>query len=109
PSLVADFAQQPLRFEPNLGQGSPGTSFVAHGAGYGIALAPDGISLALSPPPAASASSPGAPEVVQVHFAGASPDAGLVGRDELPGRVNYFRAGPAPLHLTDVPTYAAVS
>src|SRR5262249_21007225 len=106
PSLVPDFARQPLSFEPNLGQGSPGTSFLAHGAGYGIALAPEGISLALSPP--AAVASPTPPEVVQVHFAGASPEAGMVGREELPGRANYFNVGDHPLTLTDVPTYAAV-
>src|SRR6266536_1324772 len=84
PSLVPDFGRLRLRFEPNLGQGSPGTSFLAHGAGYGIALAPDGISLALTPPAAAGVAGPRTPEVVQIHLAGATAEAGLVGRDELP-------------------------
>jgi hypothetical protein len=106
PTLVPDFAKLDLGFEPNRGQAAAGVAYLAHGPGYGIALTPDGVSLAL---PAAAATQPAAADRVHLHFAGATPDSTLQGTDLLPGTSNYFRAGAQPLHLTDVPTFAAVT
>src|SRR5262249_41519728 len=107
PSLASDFARLPMSFEPNLGQGAAGSSFVAHGAGYGIVLAPEGITLGLSSRP--TADSAAAADVVQIHFAGQTAQTSLQGRDTLIAKTNYFRAGDTPLHLTDVPNYASVA
>jgi hypothetical protein len=102
PVLQAGFGNVPLAFEPNLGQASVGTDFVAHGPGYGIGLGASGITLSAQKPGAATA------DVLQIGF-GSAVAAGLQPADLLPGRSNYFRSGANPVNLTDVPQYGSVT
>ena len=67
PTLAPGFAL-PMAFAPNLGQGPDGSAYLAQGA-YGIALAPDGLTLSLSPA-ARNTATPTPPELIHLHFAG---------------------------------------
>jgi len=47
-------------------------------------------------------------QVVRLRLAGAKPDAEVTGREELPGKVNYFIGNDPKKWRTNVPTYAKV-
>src|SRR5438874_664677 len=46
-SVVANYFRLPLAFEPNEGQADASEKFIARGAGYRLALAPNSIRLGL--------------------------------------------------------------
>lgn len=100
PTLAPDFGSLPLAFEPNLGQADDGVQYLARAHGYQVFLGADGMTLALERP-AADPAAAVQRDVVRLSFAGAGPVT-LRGREELPGRSNYFRGGDTPLALTDV-------
>ncbi len=95
-------ARLPLSFEANQGQADPTVKFLARGAGYRLALSPDGAALALHGGGGVSA------DVLRMKWRRANPAPRLEPLDALPSRSHYF-IGADPRHWrTDVPNYAGV-
>jgi hypothetical protein len=132
-AVYAALAQMPLRFEANRGQVDAAVEFLARGKGYTLFLTPTEAVLALREPLATAAQRapllgtlspepPGAKRpdakqseqvagerVLRLQLLDANPAPVLKGREELPGKVNYFRGSdPARWH-TQIPTYTRVS
>ncbi len=94
------YARLPLHFEANQGQVDPAVKFLARGQGYTLFLASDEVVFGV---PTGER-----PALVRMKLLGADPAAEIVGRDELPGKVNYFRGRDPVAWQTNVPTYAKV-
>ena len=123
PQTQARIAQQlaglPLSFEPNQGQSSAATKFMAHGNGFSIFLTGDETVLALPGkkeqrqavlPISSQLIRPedAAPvELLRMKLIGANNSASLSGIDQLPGWSNYF-IGPPDQWRTGVPTFRRV-
>ena len=97
------YGKLPLIFERNQGQARPETEFVARGGGYTLLLLRSGEAVlglrggGKSPVP-----------VLRMKLLGASAGA-VEGREEQPGRSNYFiGSDPAGWH-TGIPNYAQVA
>jgi len=115
------YGKLPLSFEANQGQADNEVKFISRGSGYSLFLTSTEAVLALQKRAEkkdrkdsmatnrieeASAANP--PVVVRMKLAGANPEAQVTGREELPGKTNYF-IGNDPAHWrTDIPTYARV-
>ena len=90
--------------------------FLARGRGYALFLTPTEAVLSLGNPQAqaqAQTSATSSPEaggtVLTMQLSGANPAPQVIGKDALPGRVNYLR-GKDPAHWhTQMPTYAKVA
>jgi hypothetical protein len=93
----------PLSFEPNLGQVDPRVKFLSRGRGYTLFLTKDQAILRIQRRKAQSEN-----ELVHLRLVGAKPDAEVTGRDELPGKANYFIGNDPKKWRTNVPTYAKV-
>ena len=135
--VKSSYALLPLSFELNQGQTDPGVRFVAHGPGYSLFLTADGATLVLQGPgsagvpslrsgqaaPVVLAAGPGstgdpiyksgrdarAPSnVLRMRFVGANAGAVSDGREELPGKSNYFIGRDPRAWHTNIPTYAQV-
>jgi hypothetical protein len=101
-----DYSQLPLRFEVNRGQTDAQVQFLARGSGSTLFLTAGEAVLRFQQPAPANATAP--ETVLRMQFLGAKATPQLVGREELPGKVNYFYGDdPAQWH-TNVPTYAGV-
>jgi len=104
-----------LAFEANEGQTDPHVHFFARGSGYTLFLTSTEAVLSLqkttAPATAASRQIPtpaAAAAVLRMQVVGANPAAQVAGRDQLPGKVNYF-LGNDPSHWhVDVPTFARI-
>jgi len=116
----------PLSFEANHGQTDARAKFISRGSGYTLFLTDDEAVLALHRPsqnaggeprqrwntalslrpPAVSDAQP--PAVLRMKLVGANPGAKVTGRDELPGRSNYFIGNDPTKWRTNVPSYANV-
>jgi hypothetical protein len=88
-------ARLPLAFEENRGQVAGPAAYIVHGRGASASFDNGGVSLAVKP---------GAR--VRATFVDAATVA-PVARDQLPGKVNYFR-GRADQWVTDVPTFSTL-
>jgi hypothetical protein len=100
PGVHVDFAQLPLRFEPNQGQTDPRVNFMARGAGYGLFLTSDQAVLTLHSSRKTS--------VVRMQLASSNPAAAATGTSLLPGKSNYLIGNdPAKWHR-DIPQFARV-
>src|SRR5262249_46893287 len=95
-ALHEAYARIPLHFEEHRGDAGSGARFIARGPGYGVSLEPDGATLVL------------ASGRVRVRFAASAPSPSLVGRDELPGRVNYAIGRDPARWRMGVPTYERI-
>jgi len=119
------YAALPMMFEANSGQTDPRVKFLARAPGYTLFLTDKEAVLSLpagSPAPASPhqheaspgsrrVQSPGAPKsarVVRLKFAGASTPTAITGRDQLPGKANYFIGNDPKQWHTNVPNYEAV-
>jgi len=116
------YGRLPLGFEANEGQTDSRVRFLSRGQGYSLFLTPHEAVLALkrgqTPQPGrkAAGSRPAvetrqsaAPAVLRMQLVGAHATAGMVARDELPGKSNYF-LGKDPAHwLSGVPNYRKVA
>ena len=91
----------PLRFEANVGQTDPAVHYVAHGDGYAITVAPEGVALATRP-------GPGPADVLVVRATGGRADARVTAERRLSGTVNYLTGSDPSTWRRGVPTYAAV-
>lgn len=126
----AAYGRLALSFEENRGQAQTGVDFAARGPGYTLGLSPTEAAFALnrqsSPNDTAGLSSiqeekpaqiDGAGEVARSKIAatilrmklvGANRTANVEGRDELEGKVNYFRGNDPAKWQTGVSTFAKV-
>jgi hypothetical protein len=115
-------APSTLLFEPNQGQVDSRAKFVSRGSGYTLFLTQSGAVLvaARGKPAAQGGNEPSRTAsavpaeaitteqtVIRLEIRGASPDAAIVGMDELPGRSNYLR-GAKESWRTGIPHYARV-
>ncbi len=94
PSL-AQRADLPLVFEPNLGQSSPDVRFLSHGQGYGFYLTKHAAVLQFGS------------GQIELQVANGQVPSGITGETALPGKVNYLR-GERASWLRGVPTFARV-
>ncbi len=124
PSLAV--LRGPLAFEPNRGQAEPSVRFLTDGPGYRISLTSTAAILSLrsrgrdadladrarplqpGPRIGANRSATADREEIRLQLFGANPSPDLVGRDRLPGHVNYLRGRDTRNWLTRIPTHARV-
>jgi hypothetical protein len=98
-------ARLPMSFESNRGQTAAEVRFLSRGPGYTLFLTPSAAVLALR---SEHATKPSRTAVVRMRLSGAE-DARMEGRDELPGKVSYFRGADPKAWTREVPTYGKVS
>ncbi len=98
------YGQLPLAFQPNRGQVDPQVQFLARGGGSTVFLTRSGAVVSL---PAGDENTDQA-ATLSLTFAGADPTA-LVGRAQLPRRVNYLTGGDPSQWHTGIPTYGRVA
>jgi uncharacterized protein (TIGR03437 family) len=96
-SAAALYRDLPLAFEPNVGQADPSVRFLARGAGYGIFLTSNEVTIRRRDGPG-----------MRVRFAGANAAARAAGHNQLPGRSNYLTGAGAKDWKTGIPRYARV-
>jgi hypothetical protein len=103
-------AQVPLSFEANAGQTDPSVQFLSRGPGYTLFVGATDTTLVLNRSQAAPADDPAAAiaDVLRLHLAGANPDTRAVGRDLLPGTVNYLKGNDPGAWHTGIATYGRV-
>ena len=97
------FAKLPLSFERNAGQTDQSVKFLSHGPGYDLFLTATETVLNLRHPNGARE-----PSVLRLKMIGANADPHVEGRDELPGKVNYFVGNDTEKWRRNVPTYRKV-
>jgi uncharacterized protein (TIGR03437 family) len=90
-----DYSRLPLAFEPLPGA----TQYIARGAGFSVAVRPDGASIRIGK---------GSGKTTNIRFAGAAAQASANPSDRLPGTVNYFSGSDPHRWRTNVPTYGKV-
>jgi hypothetical protein len=101
-----------LRFEANAALTDTAARFLARGNGYELALTASEVVLALRT--AVDAASPGThatpkqASLVRLRFLGATPGARVLGEEQLPGTVNYFRGSEPARWRTKVPVFGRV-
>jgi hypothetical protein len=95
---AADYSRVPVYFEVNRGQAASGVNFLARGPGYSLFLTSTEAVVTL----------PSGSRPLRMKFIGAHANARVIGRDELPGRVNYLVGTARASWYTDIPTYAKV-
>ena len=120
--IVERFGELPLSFEINKGQTDETVKFLSHGPGYDLFLTATEAVLRLEKPRPASKDNlkkPASPDAIsetQVHEAsvlrlkmiGANGAPRVEGKDELPGKVNYFSGNNPEKWSRDIPTYRKV-
>lgn len=119
-SVGETYGNLPLSFEANKGQTHGEVKFLSRGAGYSLYLTPtEAVLVLVRPNPDAKSGSRNPLErsdpkpqskrvALRMRLVGASLAPHLSGREELPGKANYFIGrDPANWH-TNVPTYAKV-
>ncbi|SRR6266513_1759048 len=90
--VSATYGRLPLHFEANQGQTDTGVQFVSRGAGYSLYLTAGDAVLVFARPAALRMSLVGAARKPQVS-----------GREELPGKANYFIDKDRSKWRTEVP------
>ncbi len=117
--VVRHYAELPLGFEANRGQAIASAKFLAHGSGYSLYLARDGVVLALchasqgevgrnAGPAEGRSRNSAACSAVRMQLESANSAATPVGEEQLPGAVNYFIGSDPSKWRTGIPTYAKV-
>jgi len=108
------YGKLPMSFEKNCGQTDPRVKFISRGGASRLFLTDTGAVLALidqrkKAASTANALSPVVPMItIRMSFVGAGPASEAVGRDLLPGNINYFRGKDPSKWLTKIPTFASV-
>jgi len=118
--VIDAFGKLPLSFEANRGQTDSQVRFLSRSLQHTLLLAPteavlvfvtrehpeggqgQGAKAKLGKPGTATRT------VLRMTFLGANPDARVTGREELPGKANYFVGNDPASWRTNVPTYARV-
>ncbi len=114
--LQVSYSHLPLSFEANQGQTDERVDFLARGRGYTVFLTPTEAVLALrngqrgvtNDEAKTPSSSSSAGTVLRMQLVGANLNPQVTGREELPGKVNYFRGNDPQKWHTNIPTYAKV-
>ncbi len=108
--VLGDYGNLPLSFEANRGQTDPRVRFVSRGDGYALSLTDSGPVFSLGGSVydlgALGPATPGA--TLEMDLVGAEPDPVIVGRDRLPGVVNYLKGSDPSGWHTGIPTYGRV-
>jgi len=108
------YGNLPLQFEANRGQTHKDVRFLSRGAGYSLYLTAGETVLVLSKPnayptrDARSAQTSPKSVALRMSLIGAAQKPVVSGRDELPGKANYFIGKDRSKWRTNVPTYAKV-
>jgi len=114
------YGKLPLQFEANRGQTYKDVRFLSRGPGYNLYMTASEAVLVLSKPNAdarrhvrSTQSGPGAKAqeksvALRMSLVGAAPKPVVSGREELPGKANYFIGKDPAKWRTNVPTYAKV-
>ena len=89
------YAALPLSFEANRGQTDPSVNFLSRGRGYALFLTGREAVLTLKNPVSPSAPAEQTTQrlpapTLRLQLLGANAHAAVTGRDELPGKANYF-------------------
>ena len=108
---VADhFGRLPLSFEVNKGQIEQSIKFLSRGPGYDLFLTANEAVLTLRKPQRPDAADTKVLEgsVLRLKMIGANSAPQVEGRDELPGKVNYFTGSNPEKWLRNIPTYRKV-
>jgi photosystem II stability/assembly factor-like uncharacterized protein len=100
--IAERFGELPLSFEINQGQTDQAVKFLSHGPGYDLFLTSTEAVLRLPKPRAREGS------VLRLKMIGANAAARVEGRDELPGKMNYFTGNDPAKWRRNVPTYRKV-
>ena len=105
------YAALPLSFEVNQGQTDPSVNFLSRGRGYTLFLTGREAVLTLKNPSSTSGrQTPGSSgSTLRLQLLGANTHPVATGRDELPGKVNYFIGNDPSKWRRNVPTYAKVA
>ena len=101
PRIVDSYGKLPLSFEVNEGQTDSQVKFIARGTGYSLFLTSTEAVLSLKAPSISAV-------VLKMKLVGANPSPHLTGRDELPGKSNYFIGDDPAKWRTNVSNYAKV-
>lgn len=121
-TLQSAYGTLPLSFEANQGQTDPQVQFLTRGRGHELFLTASEAVLTLRTSEAKERGRAGDPtqrkpmsspstlsqSVVRMKFAGADPQAEVVGLDQLQGIVNYFIGDDPTKWQTNIPTYQKV-
>ncbi|HEV3470650.1 MAG TPA: SBBP repeat-containing protein [Pyrinomonadaceae bacterium] len=105
------YGKLPVRFEANRGQTDRAVRFFARGGGYNLFLTPTEAVVTLrkaSKPREGGGATAAVKSTLRMRLAGANPAPRVTGREELPGRVNYFTGRDRRAWRSDVPNYAKV-
>jgi hypothetical protein len=115
----SNYGKLPLSFEINQGQTDAQVKFLARGQGYTLFLTPTEAVLSLKKPQARTKASPTSVKpsfvsetngaMLRMQLIGANPSARILGKEALPGRVNYLIGKNPAKWRTKVPTYAKVA
>ena len=101
PGATPNYGKLPLSFEANQGQADSRVRFLSRGQGYGVFLTATDAVLTLQSRSQRNA-------VLRMSLPGSNPEATIEGRDELPGKANYFIGNDPAQWRTNVSTYAKV-
>jgi hypothetical protein len=104
------YAALPLSFEANQGQTDPSVSYLSRGRGFALFLTDHEAVLTLKNPSSAAGGQkpPDSAGALRLQLVGANPHAAVTGRDELPGKANYFLGSDPSKWRSNIPTYAKV-
>ncbi len=113
------YGKLPLHFEANRGQADEQVRFLSRGGGYSLFLTATEAVVVMSRPVGKETAAttarllPGKERaretaVLRMGLVGAEPEPEVVGRDELPGKANYFIGNDSGRWHTGVPTYERV-
>jgi hypothetical protein len=104
------YAALPLSFEANRGQTDPSVNFLSRGRGFTLFLTGREAVLTLKNPSSAAGGQtpPTSGAALRLQLLGANAHAVVTGRDELPGKANYFLGNDPSKWHRNVPTYAKV-
>ncbi len=122
------YGKLPVAFEQNVGQTDAQVHFFTRGPGYGLFLTSTEAVMVLSPPRATAAvgqdsntvgegwqdrnpapqKAEAPPAVVRMQLVGANAASAVTGREELPGKVNYFLGNDPSKWRTNVATFGRV-
>jgi hypothetical protein len=99
-----------MSFEANGGQTHPSVSFLSRGRGYALFLTGREAVLTLQNPLSAARgqNAPASGSALRLQLLGANTHAIVSGRDELPGKANYFLGNDPSKWRRNIPTYAKV-
>jgi hypothetical protein len=102
--VLSAFGKLPINFEPNQGQADGRVKFLAHGAGYGLYLAPKAALLSF-PKRAKGAHGEAA---IEMQLAGANENSHLFGTDRQSAYSNYFIGNDPTRWLHKIPQFGRV-